>query len=642
MNNNTIERKESVIHLMIIWSKAQSYKDYILDDLQKDFEILKLFRCHWEKKRFVDNYFVFYSHSQCHRERNNYRKLLENKVKVCGDGEFTAIILRDNHPLFEERETSSGIRKVNTRMFDKKCTYRNMVGGGHRIHSSDDAWETNKDLTILFGMNTEDFCQKFNLSDIQGDKKEKLTEEVWSHNCLGVGGYQSISDLFYVLNNSLQYVVLRNHEVLPNEYTVEGHGDIDLLVENKNYAAYLTLARPVFKEPYRVYHIINIAGKEVPFDFRYVQDNYYSPKWEQDILKTRVLQKGLYYTPSPEHQFYTLLYHAYIQKWEVKVDYIPKLTDYGKQIGVDYSHSVDLAIELLDDFMLSNRYEYIRPNDKSVLYNQKNLKKSKMAFRYGVCIKQLDFFEPPFGNYYTAVFKSDNSYVKVGTDWLIENEIKNLSLLNDCDFSPKIIRQEKLDDGLLLLEETAVCGVDASTFFSTPRHLAPRCIKSFVRSIILIQQRLAKKRVLHRDFLSGNILVREDGDECSVSLIDYGWSCTFADMDKPCSRYLGGVDVPFVKKLDSYESARLLRRLLPRSSYIREVSRTLDSISRDDYKNDSTLVRKMSDLVRMVETAQLPTKDKLYLAHRRCQLMLVAYAKNILTISNKIRRKLQK
>ena len=125
----------SCLHLMIIWSKAQSYKEYILDDLQKDFTILKVFRCNWEKEKFLDNFFVFYSHSQCHRERNDYRRILENKVKVCGDGEFTAIILRDDHPLFEERETSGGVRKVNTRVFDKKYAYRELVGGGHRIHS---------------------------------------------------------------------------------------------------------------------------------------------------------------------------------------------------------------------------------------------------------------------------------------------------------------------------------------------------------------------------------------------------------------------------------------------------------------------------------------------------------------------------
>ena len=636
MNNViTMNKNEGLLHLMIIWSKAQSYKDYILDDLQKEFRLMKVFRCQWEKEKFLDNFFVFYSHFQCHRERNDYRRILENKVNVCGDGEFTAIILRDDHPRFEERETSGGVRVVNTRVFDKKYAYRDMVGGGHRIHSSDDAWETNKDLTILFGMNTEDFCERFHLTSSL--EEEQLKEEIWAHNCLGVGGYKSISELFYVLNNTIKYVVLRNHEVLPEEYTVEGHGDIDLLVENKNYAAYLTLARPVFKESYRVYHIINIAGKEVPFDFRYVQDNYYSPKWEQDILKSRVLQKGLFYVPSPEHQFYTLLYHAYIQKWEVKPDYIPKLTCYGKQIGVDYKDSPDLAVELLDAFMLPRNYEYIRPNDKSVIYNQKNLRKSKMAFRYGTCVKQLDFYEHPFGYYYTAVFENVDSFIKVGTDWLIGNEIKILKIVDDCGFSPKIIRQETLDDHLLLLEESAVDGVEASLSFKNSQHLSPRFIKSFVQSVVKILHELAKHKVIHRDFLSGNVLVRENGGECAVSLIDYGWSCVHTDMDKPCSRYLGGVDVPFEKKLDSYECSRLLRRLFPHSSYVWSICQALNAITRDDYKNDTVIVNKIEAVVRMAD-APMPVKDKLYIVYRRCQLIHSANKEKVSRLVKRIRR----
>ncbi len=615
--------KDSIIHLMIIWSKAQSYKDYILDDLQKDFTILKLFRCNWEKEKFLDNYFVFYSHSQCHRERNGYRSILENKVKVCGDGEFTAIILRDDHPLFEERETSGGVRKVNTRVFDKKYAYREMVGGGHRIHSSDDAWETNKDLTILFGMNTEDFCQEFKLTDSSIERNQLPAEEEWKHNCLGVGGYHSISELFYVLNNTIEYVVLRNHEVLPEEYTVEGHGDIDLLVANKNYAAYLTLARPVFKESYRVYHIINIAGKEVPFDFRYVQDNYYCPKWEQDILKTRVMSKNLFYVPSPEHQFYSLLYHAYIQKWEIKPDYFPKLATYGEAINVTFSKDVKDAVRLLDQFMLPRNYEYIRPNDKSVLYNKKNLQYSEVALRHGECIKQLDFFEEPFGYFYSAVFKKEKSFVKIGTDWLQENECRILNALEGCDYVPRIIRFEKLGNNLSFLEESRVPGVPADQFFSVRSHLAPRYIKSFVCSMMAILRSLAEHKIVHRDIMAGNILVSEINGGCSVSLIDFGWSCTISDLDKPCSRFLGGINVDKNHKIDSYESSVLLRKLFQHSEYISTISVALRSITYEDYKSLTTIVKKL-DSVQALTTNNLPFKDRLFLLSRRSQLLVSA------------------
>lgn len=634
MNN-----KASIIHLLIIWSKAQSFKDHIVDDLQKEFEILKVFRCKWEKEKFLDNYFVFYSHSQCHRERNDYRRILENKVKVCGDGEFTAIILRDNNPLFEDRQTSSGVRKVNTRMFDKKCKYREMTGGGHRIHSSDDAWETNKDLTILFGMNTEDFCQKFNLADLSIERTGLPEVEEWKHNCVGVGGYQSISDFFYVLNNTIEYVVLRNHEVLPEEYTVEGHGDIDLLVANRNYVAYLTLAQPVFKEPYRVYHMINIAGKEVPFDFRYVQDNYYSPKWEQDILKTRVMSKDLFYVPSPEHQFYTLLYHAYIQKWEVKSDYIPKLTHYGKQINIDFKDSPDLAVELLDAFMLPRNYEYIRPNDRSVLYNKKNLQYSKVAFRHGECIKQLDFYEEPFGHFYSAVFKKENSFVKIGTDWLLENECRILKALDGSNVVPTIIRFEELGNNLSLLEETRMSGIPVDQFFSVQSHLTTKYIKTFVRSVLAMLKNLAEHKVVHRDIMIGNILVDETNDGCSVSLIDFGWSCQISDLDKPCSRFLGGVNIDKRHKIDSYECSLLLRRLFPRSKYIGSISAALKDITFEDYRCYSTVVNKLENALAL-STKAMPFRDRLFLLYRRGQLLMLVSNRLTNRVLNGVRRRL--
>lgn len=634
MNN-----KASIIHLLIIWSKAQSFKDHIVDDLQKEFEILKVFRCKWEKEKFLDNYFVFYSHSQCHRERNDYRRILDNKVKVCGDGEFTAIILRDNNPLFEDRQTSSGVRKVNTRMFDKKCKYREMTGGGHRIHSSDDAWETNKDLTILFGMNTEDFCQKFNLADLSIERTGLPEVEEWKHNCVGVGGYQSISDFFYVLNNTIEYVVLRNHEVLPEEYTVEGHGDIDLLVANRNYVAYLTLAQPVFKEPYRVYHMINIAGKEVPFDFRYVQDNYYSPKWEQDILKTRVMSKDLFYVPSPEHQFYTLLYHAYIQKWEVKSDYIPKLTHYGKQINIDFKDSPDLAVGLLDAFMLPRNYEYIRPNDRSVLYNKKNLQYSKVAFRHGECIKQMNEFDEHLGSYYCAVFKKESTYIKIGTDWLIQNERRHLDALKDCGFTPKVLCYEQVDSRLTLLEETAMTGIPASDFFSIPENVSSTFIRSFIKKFINLLITLSKKEMLHRDLLSDNVLVSKKMGACEIALIDFGWACKITEMDKPCPVGLGGIGVALENKFDSYECARLLQRLFYKSSYVDSLCKVLFALTREDYKDSSNVICKLEEVAKKAE-GSMPITDRVYLTYRKYRLYLSACNKQLNILSRKIKRRL--
>ena len=73
-------------------------------------------------------------------------------------------------------------------VFDKKQQYREWTGGGHRIHASDDEWETNKDLTLLLGQNIEDFINHTPICNI--------SEEELHQNCIGVNGYKSIKELF--------------------------------------------------------------------------------------------------------------------------------------------------------------------------------------------------------------------------------------------------------------------------------------------------------------------------------------------------------------------------------------------------------------------------------------------------------------
>ena len=445
----------SILHILVIWSKGLDYKEEILTDLRKNFDILKVFNCHWDKDKFLQNYMVFYAHSQYHLDSSSFRSLLQNKVNHCGDEDFTVIVLRDDNPHFENRSTSSGIRMVNTRIFDKKTHYRALTGGGHKIHSSDDAWETNHDLTLMFGLNTEDFCRHYTLDGGEANI---------SQNCQGVGGYNSIQHFFYVLNNTIRYVVMRNHECIPHQYTVEGHGDIDLLCDNKNWMAYLTAARPVFEESYRVYHIIYIGGVEVPFDFRYIGDNYYDKPWEEDILQTRVLTRNLFYTPNSENQYYSLLYHAYIQKWQIKEDYLPKLKMYAEAIGQLFNSDSSTTIHQLDTFLRAHHYEYIKPNDLSVVYNIDKLKMSSYALRYGYFIKRVNETGGNGYIYDSLVYEKEDSFVKIGTPWLMDNEALFLKKLAKYKCFPHLISEE-VEGSLKMIEISRVAGLNFTDFF---------------------------------------------------------------------------------------------------------------------------------------------------------------------------------
>ena len=186
-----------------------------------------------------------------------------------------------------------------------KSLYREWTGGGHKVHGTNSEIETSHDVALLFGLNIYDL-----LLQIKGNNSANTIYENWHHDLIGARDWESLELLFYVLNATITYVVLRNFEVLPQEYNVGAHGDIDLLVSDYNEVCLITNGRKVFKTNYRVHHAISINGNEVLFDFRSYGDNYYDIKWQKQILLGRKLHENGFYRPDNVDYFYSLLYHA--------------------------------------------------------------------------------------------------------------------------------------------------------------------------------------------------------------------------------------------------------------------------------------------------------------------------------------------
>lgn len=539
----------SYLHILIIWSSVIDKKDYIINDLLSMFHVIRIFEVHWEEDKFFDNYRTFYAHSLKHLNYSVFARVLNTKIRHCGTGKFIVIVFEDPTPDLHERETSSGKRLVNIRVFDKKTQYRKITGGGHKIHSSDDEWETNKDLTLLFGKNIEDFRKTY--------LGYSTDVESYEHNCVGVGGYDNIEQLFYVLNNTIKYCVLRNFESLPKEYTVEGHGDIDLLVEDCKYMRYLTFAKPVFSESYRVYHTIRIASTDIPFDFRHIGDNYYDMLWEEHILKHRQLEKSLFYVPNKEDLYYSLLYHAYIQKREVRPDYFPKLTSFGKMIGVIFTPDVSSCVSQLDTFMEKEGYEYTRPIDISVVYNKAHISLSKYATRFGDFVKRTVEDGKNGYEYSTTVYKKKDCYVKRGTPWLLRNEESFLNLLQSYPYFPKVLFFNE-SDNIATLEQTKIDGTEFRIYFVDIKHQTKRHVKSFLKQMLLILKTLNEHQVCHRDVLAENIIVNEVDGKSQVGLIDFGWAVLTTTTDPKTPKHLGGNYKPPKGYSDVYTFAQLI------------------------------------------------------------------------------------
>lgn len=343
----------SEINLFIIWKNAQKHKERIINDIEKNFIVLKIMDINWTKKKFAENLTRFYG--------TNLPKFSHKQIDV-GTGKFTLVVVKDLNPKYEYRDTYHGRDYVNVNMFDKKTLYRSWVGGNSRIHCTNNQKETQHDLTLLFGENHIDF-----VNHLDNYKEE------YNLNLVGASGWDSLEQFFYVLNNTSDYVVLRNYEYLPKKYKSNEHGDIDILTTDFNNLLYIANAKKVFRKKTRVHTVTNVKDSQVYFDFRYIGDNYYSEEWEKEILNTKVLNENNIYIPNLENYKYSLAYHALIQKRELSNEYNQKLIKlFGKNVNYE---------EELHQFIKMNKYDYVPCKDNTVYFKSDGLNNKKVNLK---------------------------------------------------------------------------------------------------------------------------------------------------------------------------------------------------------------------------------------------------------------------
>lgn len=399
-------------HLFIIWNRAENWRDKIIENINKKFKIIKVYEISWQFHLFSNNLARLYG-----------PKLPPNSPKEIriGRGPFTLIIVEDKKPIYRSRQTRGNRTEiVNTNMFDSKTIYRKWTKKETNIpdliHATNTVKESNRDLTLLLGANMNQYIPKADTLNWKGDI-EKLSLDI-----VGSTGWENLESLLKVLNATSTYVVLRNFEDIPHKYISKEHGDIDLLVDNYDDACSIINAKPLTDLPYRVLNHVDINGILTPFDLRHVGDNYYDINWEADILDTRVLDANGFFKPNPEHHFYSLMYHAYIQKSVIAPDYKIKLNCLANHIGVE---SIDKS--LLDTFMVHNNYSYIKPIDKSVKYipeimnNKKKLEILSQSTTYKIYYKMYKIFYPHQNTVWFKLLRPLNYIFK---KWFIKNLIQ--------------------------------------------------------------------------------------------------------------------------------------------------------------------------------------------------------------------------
>jgi len=345
--------REREAQVFIVWSKGLEQREKIIENIQTKFEIIECIDTTWSKEKFSENLSRFYGENL---PKNS------SKEKHCGTETFLCIIVRDNNPEYDLRETSKGMKTVNVNMFDAKQLYRSWTGGGHKIHGSDNITEARSNMYLLYGIKYEDIVNSDKLGVAKTHREDLI----------GANGWKSLDDIFNAFNELSNYVVLRNFVNIENELN-NLHPDIDVLTDDKRLIADIANGKPTYKDKKRVQHLVMVNNQKVFFDLRFVGDNYYDYQWEQQILNTRVKYENLY-VPNSVNHFYSLMYHAFIHKEKLIKDYIFKLISLSEKENLNYDKKSFLDFKVLDDlnvFMMANNYQFVEPRDLTVYYNIK-------------------------------------------------------------------------------------------------------------------------------------------------------------------------------------------------------------------------------------------------------------------------------
>lgn len=544
-------------HLFIIWEKASYAKDRIINDIKKNLEVIQIVECSWSTNIAHKNFSRFYG---TNLPANSFKEL------ECGKGTFHIIFVLDKNPNYQERKTSKGLKVVNVNVFDLKEKYRNWTNGGSKIHATNDPVEFNHDITLLTGLNEIDYFRKY------GQLHHRKTKQ----DIIGTTGWKSLKELFYVLNNTVKYVVLRGHEYITNDDVLEDHLDIDILTSDYENTSRIINGQPACSTS-RPHQKISINDKTYYLDLWNTNRQYFDPRWSYSMLSTRVETDGVF-TLNSDNDFYCLLYHCLINKNKIAIDYAEKLNKYKKICGKEKNNWQ----EILVDFLRANEYDITKSDDDSIGFHIENPILRSYAERDGKLIKT-HFFDNE--KMYSRICERSASYYKQGSSIIIDTEYQFLNQLSPYAFFPKIIN--KSNDSI---EISKLPGKSLEQIKKDKPNLTIEQQRLFVTELIKILEILYKEKIIHRDITPGNILLSLEKDKCKAYLIDFGWATTFENSKtalQPCG--LGEHYRHPEYFSDAFALANVIQEAIPNSLYVQLIVKSLKNISKFEFPTDDCL-----------------------------------------------------
>ena len=107
---------------------------------------------------------------------------------------------------------------------------------------------------------------------------------------------------------------------------------------------------------------------------RYVGDKYYDVNWEKNMLQNKLLRNDVY-IPREDDYFFSLLFHAKVQKQNVKEKYIGILENLSESLNFhwyksEYLQDNQMIGKIIRGYYQSQAYSYENPIDKGVYKNK--------------------------------------------------------------------------------------------------------------------------------------------------------------------------------------------------------------------------------------------------------------------------------
>lgn len=395
------------IFVCIIWKNARVWENRIISEIEKKgINVLKKYYVTWPEQTFGLNLSAFYGD-----------QFWDEPIQILtrGNGEFILVICEDPNPKYESRMTGRGIKTVNVNLFDLKKRVRNEILHNFAFHASDNNKETRRALALILGESLDDLLRK-NAFDELDESVKKSVE--------GVEGWDTLAHLFYIMNETCNYVVLRGYKDLPDKHRMEVQGDIDLLVDDLQQAVILVNPKHSVKNnAFQFMNYIDLQDQNILIHFKFVGDNYYDIGFEKRILNERVLNENKIYIPSMDMYFWSLLYHGVFHKNNIK-KYSEELSEIAQKLNIDYKDNQEHLCCLLADWLTVNDYKIKKHLDRDCASLQENNIPYKKLIDTS---RKIYFYQGYYDRHIILTVFFDEEMIRIDPEFLTR-------IIKPCDF----------------------------------------------------------------------------------------------------------------------------------------------------------------------------------------------------------------